>query len=118
MQFVELTEEEFDQRFKPIPNPRDGGFYYDTPEDEDLIKTAAEERRLFTAVDGDNGETLLYSGWHLVNRFAYVITENAWEPDIEYYVELIGAEDYCPTCGDLLASAGEDCTNTKCGEDA
>lgn len=113
MQTVQLTSDEFDARFQPIPHPRHGGFYYVTPDDTDLITQAGLERRLFTAVDGDNGETLLISGWHLVNRFAYVIVAHPWEPDVEYVVNLNEDSDFCPECDTLL---NEDNTCWFCEE--
>lgn len=84
--FISLTEDQFDEQFGHIPNEA-GGFFHDldwTP----TIEAALHERRLWTAVDGDMGETVLLSGAHYVNRFAYVIAERPHDTTTDYEVIL------------------------------
>lgn len=84
--FAQLTEDQFDEQFGHIPS--DAGSFFRgldwTPE----IETALRECRLWTAVDGDMGETILLSGAHYVNRFAYVIAERPHDTATDYEVTL------------------------------
>jgi hypothetical protein len=78
VQLVRIDENEWIDRFKPETLP-DGSYYrqrdpYD-PEDKAAIDVAARENRLWTAVDGDDGQWCLISGYHYVNRLYYVICE-------------------------------------------
>lgn len=115
MPFRAMTPEEFTQEFRPVQHPREGELWplERTPE----IVRAADERRLWTAVDGDDGQTFYLSGWHLVNRFGYVVTERPYPEEEEIEVEFppFGS---CATCdGELSESypSGTYCSD-KCAE--
>ena len=98
---LEVSEEEFETKYQPIPCPEDGGFYWNNDKHPDLIQ-AAKEYRLWTAVDGDDGATALLSGWHLVNRFAYVVTAVPFDPNYTHFCQLEGPEyddNTCHSCG-------------------
>lgn len=82
---VQLTEDEFDAQFGYVPGP-DGGFYHDLDTDRAVLTRAHEERRLWTAVDGNDGEDLLVSGFAFVNRFAYVIAARPYSTDVGLYL--------------------------------
>ncbi len=95
-----LSEEEFDAKFNLVLN-----HFYKNPEDcafsGTMFETYGEEvmyirecannpefkGRIWTIVEDDNG--LYYnSGFHYVNRFGYLITEEAVEDGTEYIVSI------------------------------
>lgn len=82
--FIELTEDEFDDRFKLVPNhlnPNASWSYGDGP--GCLFETYGEELAfvrqqdpltVWTLVDGDDGDMYVVSGFHFVNRIGYLIS--------------------------------------------
>jgi hypothetical protein len=72
-----LTEEEFDTQFTPVP-AADGDAV--RPSDDGLDKAST---KLWTIVDGDDGGLYAVSGWHLVNRVGYLLTEEDWTEPTE-----------------------------------
>lgn len=97
---IGLSEEEFEDKFKLVLN-----HFYENPEDCSfngcLFETFGSEvmyimecaknpdfkGRIWTIVEDDNG--LYYnSGFHYVNRYGYLITEEAVEDGIEYIVSI------------------------------
>ena len=97
-----ISWETFEEKYKPQINhilkakyPKDeptgltgwGGIMYETYGDEyDYVREVAEKepKRVWTLVDGDNGELVIIAGWHFVNRMNYVITEKPWLTGAEY----------------------------------
>lgn len=75
-----LTEDEFYEEFKPRTNPNTGSDFW---EYADIQALAIDGKYVWTAVDGDDGETVIVNGYHVVNRFAYMVTEVEWTPDTE-----------------------------------
>lgn len=73
----QLTEEEFDSRFTVVTEPATGADV--RPSEHGLDKNSDH---LWTVVDAD-GDLYAVSGWHYVNRIGYVITEQAWDDEIE-----------------------------------
>ena len=73
-----LTDDQFITRYKPEENEQ-GGYYrqrdWTVLEDQEEIEKAAAENRIWTAVDDDDGNFCIVSGWHFVNRLYYIITE-------------------------------------------
>ncbi|HMP04538.1 MAG TPA: hypothetical protein PKC45_18780 [Gemmatales bacterium] len=81
---LELTEDEFDDSFKLVPNhlnPNASWSYGDGP--GCLFETYGEELALvrqqdpatvWTLVDGDDGDMYVVSGFHFVNRIGYLIS--------------------------------------------
>lgn len=76
-----MTEDEFDEKFTTVTPLDENGYEDDTirPTDEGLDK---ESKHLWTIVEGDNGLYAL-TGWAKVNAIGYILTEEAWEEDIE-----------------------------------
>jgi hypothetical protein len=91
-------ERQFDAweaNYKPIKN-------HITGENDDKFETYGEEldyvrsvadtepRRVWTLVDGDDGNLYIVDGYHLVNRVNYFITEKPLEGDgymeVPYYI--------------------------------
>jgi hypothetical protein len=97
-----ISWETFEEKYKPQINhilkqkyPKDdptgltgwGGIMYETYGDEyEYIREMAQKHpnRVWTLVDGDDGELVIIAGWHYVNRMNYVITEKPWNTGDEY----------------------------------
>ena len=83
---IEISEDAFAALFKPIANhlnPHasydwgDGhGTLFETFDEELAFVQSQEPKRIWTLVDGDDGE-YIDSGFHFVNRIGYFITEIA-----------------------------------------
>lgn len=73
------------------------GYNYDS-EDGCLFETFGEEiafvlkthsenpKKIWTIIEGDNGEMYICAGYHIVNRIGYFITETEWENAEEEYI--------------------------------
>ena len=96
-------EREFDAweaNYKPIKNPfaqkQQGKFIEDKfetyGEELDYVRSIAdtEPRRVWTLVDGADGNLYIVDGYHLVNRVNYFITKEPLEGDgfmeVPYYI--------------------------------
>jgi len=84
---IEMTEEEFDDQYTLITNhlnPHASWVYGDRP--GCLFETYGEEfefvrrydpRKVWTFVDGDDGDMYVISGLHYVNRVGYLLSRDA-----------------------------------------
>jgi hypothetical protein len=89
---VILTEDTFDELFKPIQNPLDknasfSGTMLETFGDEIqyvLSVVNKDPKRVWTIIEND-GDMFCSSGYHLMNRIGYIITENEWETGQEEF---------------------------------
>jgi len=99
-------EEQFDAwdaKYQPIKNhfakKRQGNFIEDKFEtygkELDYVLSIAntEPARVWTLVDGDDGNLYIASGYHLVNRVNYFITKNPCELEFEEYPYYIFDEE-------------------------
>lgn len=88
MTFIELTEDEFDQQYRPVSNhlnptaPWDQGdatgcLYETYGEEYEFIK-ALDHRRVWTLVDNNDGTMNIISGRRWINRLGYLVTEVPW----------------------------------------
>jgi len=107
--FKTLTEDEFYEKFNPIKN-----HFYKNPEDCSFdgcmfetfgleveyinniqrmqqstkrIEELLSRKQIWTILDVD-GDLYFASGYHFVNRFGYLLTEELVPDDIEYDVQL------------------------------
>jgi hypothetical protein len=60
-----------------------GGTMYETfgPEFDYVLamaRDAKKQRHVWTIIEGDDGEFYLSAGYHIVNRFGYMITKKPW----------------------------------------
>ena len=53
----------------------------------------SEPNRVWTLVDGDDGNLYITNGYHLVNRFNYFVTKNPCELEFEEYPYYIFEEE-------------------------
>lgn len=90
--FTNISEDDFDRLFGHIEH-KDGGFFWDLDTDRAELERLHAERRLWTAVDGDDGTTVLCSGFRFVNRFAYVVAARPYAEGVTFECELERDED-------------------------
>lgn len=89
-----ITEDEFIERFRPVPNHLDlaagfdlgdGGCLYATSPKEWQFIVRQNPRTVWTLIEED-GRLVIESGIHIVNRLGYLVTEEPIEPDTAYSV--------------------------------
>ena len=83
--FIELTEDEFDDRYNLIPNHLDPhaswvygegpGCLFNTYGPELEFVRQQDPRTIWTFVDADEGNQYVLSGFHIVNRIGYLISK-------------------------------------------
>lgn len=80
--YLELTEDEFLDRFRPVPNPLsdtagfdfgEGGCLFEASGAELAFIRAQPPARVWTIVEGDDGLEIT-DGMHVVNRLGYLVT--------------------------------------------
>jgi len=75
-----ITDKQWTESYRPIRNPIDpdascGGDMFETfGEDLEFVRRQ-NPNCIWTYADADNGEPFIQSGYHLVNRIGYFITE-------------------------------------------
>ena len=82
--FIELTEEQFDEQFPLVSNhlnPNaswafgdDPGCLFETYGEELAYIRQQDPSRIWTIVDGDDGDMYVLSGPHFVNRIGYLLS--------------------------------------------
>ena len=76
---IELTEDEWETTYRPVTNHLStdsgwAGLLFETYGEEVEYVKQAKEGTVWTWVDGEDG-TYVVSGWLLMNRIGYFITE-------------------------------------------
>jgi hypothetical protein len=82
--FMELTEDEFSDRYPLVPNHINpsagwdigeaGGCLFETYGEEFEFVRRQNPRNVWTLVDGDDGDMYVISGLHFVNRVGYLLS--------------------------------------------
>jgi len=99
---IQLTEDEWFEQFKPIPNHLDDnasfhdgehGYMFETYGDEVEFVKAQDSNRIWTYSDGDNGGTYITDGYHVVNRIGYFVTAVPYDDKQYYQIQLIEGRD-------------------------
>lgn len=77
---LELTEDEFDAQYALIPNDLVpdaawGGCLFDTVGDEYAFVSQQDPNRIWTLAEDGDGNSLVCSGLHSVNRLGYLVSE-------------------------------------------
>ena len=109
---IELTEEEWFDTFKPIPNhiddnasfqTEDGvGYMFETYDDELRFVQSQEPNRIWTYCDGDNGGTYIFQGMRIVNRIGYFVTSVPFDGSKDYQIQISSEDIYeCDNCGEM-----------------
>ena len=108
MQFIEMTMEEWEATFKPIPNnivenasfqdESGKGIMFETYGDEYEFVKKADPAHIWMYGDGDDGGSYIWNGWHIVNRIGYFITEVPCPPDTTIQVQVSVPWYFCENC--------------------
>lgn len=109
---IELTEEEWFDTFKPIPNhiddnasfqTEDGvGYMFETYDDELKFVQSQEPNRIWTYCDGDNSGTYIFQGMRIVNRIGYFVTTVPFDGSKDYQIQINDEDLYeCENCGEV-----------------
>jgi hypothetical protein len=93
---VLLTIEEWEHHFKPVNNHIDlessfDGIMFETyTEEYDYVASIGQKQpnRIWTLVDGEDGNTLIINRWAFVNRIGYFITEKPYDDTLDIQVQL------------------------------
>lgn len=72
-----ITEDEFDEKFKPITNPYSDSLVFETYGQEHNFVRGRPNNTVWTMLD----DNTIVSGYHFVNRVGYYITEVPWTED-------------------------------------
>ena len=87
--YDELTEDEFWEQYQPVQNHfiEDGSFdgcLFETyGEEVQYVLSKIDECVVWTIIDGDDDTRFISSGYHLVNRVGYLITENPYTKEMQ-----------------------------------
>jgi len=101
--FIEMTEEEWFNTYKPIKNNLvesssfDDHMFETYGEEVEFVK-AQDENRIWMLGDGDDGGMYIWSGWGFVNRIGYFVTEVPCPPDTTIQVQVGIPWYYCEAC--------------------
>ena len=109
---IELTEEEWFDTFKPIPNhiddnasfqTEDGvGYMFETYDDELRFVQSQEPNRIWTYCDGDDNGTYIFQGMRIVNRIGYFVTAVPFDGSKDYQIQISSEDVYeCSNCGEM-----------------
>jgi hypothetical protein len=101
--FIELTEDEFDERYPLVPNHINpsagwavgeaGGCLFEIHGEEFAFVRRQNPRKVWTLVDGDDGDMYLVNGLHFVNRVGYLLSTVPVPEDVTIQVHLPMARD-------------------------
>ena len=105
---IELTEEEWFDTFKPIPNhiddnasfnDGDQGYMFETYDEELAFVKSQEPNRIWTYCDGDDRGTYIFEGMRIVNRIGYFVTTVPFDDSKAYQIQISNDDVYvCPNC--------------------
>ena len=99
---TQLTEEQWFEQLKPIPNHIDDnasfndgehGYMFETYGEELEFIKAQEPNRIWTYADGDDGGTYICDGYHVVNRIGYFVTTVPYDDKQYYQITIIEGEE-------------------------
>lgn len=102
-EFIELTFEEWVERYKPITNHIDtnasfGGLMFETYGDEVEFVKQAGNGHIWMYGDGDDGGSYIWNGWGFVNRIGYFVTEIPFNPDDVIQIQVGIPWYFCENC--------------------
>jgi hypothetical protein len=116
--FIELSEEEWFNTYKPIPNHidpnasfqiEDGvGYMFETYGDEVEFVKSHDPSYIWMYGDGDDGGSYIWNGWHIVNRIGYFVTEVPCPPDTTIQIQIGESPEECSKCGVYIYDPEED----------
>ena len=110
--FIEMTEDEWFDTYKPIKNNIDtsasfDGHMFETYGAEvDFVKKA-DPAHIWTYGDGDDGGSYIWNSWSIVNRIGYFITEVPCPPDTTIQIKISSYWYYCEGCSSEIEDDGQ-----------
>jgi hypothetical protein len=68
--------------------PFSGCMYETYGEELEYVRTISNKniKRVWTILDGEDGELTITAGFHFINRLGYLITKEEWNDDNEEYI--------------------------------
>lgn len=110
--FIEMTEDEWFDTYKPILNHLDtnasfDGHMFETYGDEVEFVKSKPENHIWMYGDGDDGGSYIWSGWGFVNRIGYFITEVPCPADTTIQVKISSYWHCCENCGAEFEDDGQ-----------
>lgn len=91
-----MTEDEWIETFKPIPDPDQHGNGYDFGEGSCLLDRrgmdhikAADPNCVWTVIDGGEGDPVIGDGFHHVNAIGWIITRHPRPVDGPAFYEIL-----------------------------
>lgn len=91
--FINITEDEFYEKYNPVknhlvPDAAFDGFMFETYGKElEYIQSHKNKQQIWTIIEVD-GNFYFVSGYHFVDRFGYLLTEELVEEGVEIEVKL------------------------------
>ena len=101
--FIEMTEDEWFNTYKPIKNTLvadssfDGHMFETYGDEVEFVKTQSPDK-IWMLGDGDDGGMYIWSGWGFVNRIGYFITEVPCPPNTTIQIQVGVPWYYCESC--------------------
>ena len=115
--FIEMDYDEWVKVYKPITNHIDknasfqdesgSGFMFETYGDEYAFIKSADPACIWTYGDGDDGGSYIWSGWSLINRIGYFVTEIPCPADTTIQIKISSYWYYCEGCGSEIEDDGQ-----------
>lgn len=108
---VQLTEDDWFDKFKPLPNhldpnasfnDGDHGYMFETYGKELEFVKAQEPNKIWTYCDGDDGGTYIFEGYRMVDRIGYFVTTLPYNETQSYQIQVYDPDLYqCENCGEV-----------------
>lgn len=101
--FIEMSFDEWCDKYKPIKNQFDenasfDGCMFETYGDEVEFVKQAGNGHIWMYGDGDDGGSYIWNGWGFVNRIGYFVTEIPFTPDCTIQVQVSVPWYFCENC--------------------
>ena len=111
--FIEMTDDEWFNTYKPIKNHIDtyasfNGTMFETYGEEVEFVKQQNPNTIWMLGDGDDGGMYVWSGWGFVNRIGYFITEVPFPDNTTIQIQISVPWYFCENCDSEL----EDPNNT------
>jgi hypothetical protein len=88
-----MTYEEFVEKYKPITNHLSTDNMFDNTtfetygEDLDYVLKNISKNVVWTVIHGEGDDWYISTGYHIVNRLAYIITEVPYESEFDFLID-------------------------------
>ena len=126
--FIEMTEDEWFETYKPIKNHIDlnasfNGHMFETYDEEVAFVKEQPNENVWMYGDGDDGGGYLWNGWGFVNRIGYFVTEVPCPPNVTIQVLISVPCYFCENCNaelddpdNLIRDSFDEIDLAKCPE--